>query len=44
MMINYDVVIKEKINSHNQNWTRIPGHKFRILKIGGSGSGKNCIT
>ena len=30
---------------HNRNWPHIPDHAYRILIIGGSGSGKtNFIT
>ena len=34
-MINFDNIIK-----HNPNWPQIPDHPYRILIIGGSGSGK----
>ena len=37
MMKNYDQSVK--IN-HNPNWPYIPDHPYRILIIGGSGSGK----
>ena len=37
-MINYDDVIKEKIKGYNPNWTRNPGHSYRILITGVSGS------
>ena len=37
MMKNYDQSLE--IN-HNQNWPYIPDHPYRILIIGGSGSGK----
>ena len=30
----------EKINVHSSNWPQIPDHSYRILIIGGSGSGK----
>ena len=33
-------VTKENIKEHNPNWTEIPGHPYRILIVGGSGSGK----
>ena len=36
-MKNYDQSVE--IN-HNPNWPNIPGHPYRILIIGGSGSGK----
>ena len=39
-MINFDDVVKEKIKEHNPNWPQIPDHPYRILIIGGSGSGK----
>ena len=39
-MINFDDVVKEKIKEHNSNLPQIPDHHYRILIIGGSGSGK----
>ena len=39
-MINFDDVIKEETKEHNRNWPEIPDHPYRILIIGGSGSGK----
>ena len=30
---------KEYINEHNSNWPQIPDHSYRLLTIGGSGSG-----
>ena len=36
-MKNYDESVR--IN-HNANWLYIPNHPFRILIVGGSGSGK----
>ena len=39
-MINYDQLIE--IN-HNLNWHYIPDHPYRILIIGGSGSGKTNV-
>ena len=39
-MINFDDVAKENIKEHNLNWPQIPNHLYRILRIGGSGSGK----
>ena len=38
-MINFDVTNKNKIE-HNSKWPSIPDHPYRILTIGGSGSGK----
>ena len=37
MMKNYDQSLE--IN-HNPNWPYIPHHRYRILIMGGSGSGK----
>ena len=39
-IINLDAVIKENIKVYNPNWVQIPDHPYRILIIGGSGSGK----
>ena len=39
-MINFDDVTKENKKEHNPNWPQIPDHSYRILIIGGSGSGK----
>ena len=39
-MINCDDVINENIKEYNPNWPQIPDHPYRILIIGGSGSGK----
>ena len=39
-MRNYDQSVK--IN-HNLNWPYIPDHPYRILIIGGSGSGKTNV-
>ena len=36
-MINFDDVTKENIKEHN---SQIPDHPYRILVLGGSGSGK----
>ena len=38
-MINFDNVTKEH-KKRNQNWPQIPDHPYRIIIIGGSGSGK----
>ena len=43
-MINYDDYTNENKIEHNSKWPHIPDHPYRILIIGGSGSGKNkCI-
>ena len=39
-MINLDDVVKENIKEHNPNWTQNPDNPYRILVIGGCGSGK----
>ena len=39
-MSNFDNVLKENIKERDQNWSQIPDHPYRILIIGGSGSGK----
>ena len=41
MMKNYDQSVE--IN-HNPSWPYIPYHAYRILIIGGSGSGKTSTT
>ena len=33
-------MIKGKIKKHNRNWLQISNHPYKILIIGGSGSGK----
>ena len=48
-MINLDNIINDNNNNHNEKWPYIPDHPYRILIIGGSGSGKvnkllNLIT
>ena len=39
-MINLDNIINENNEKHNKNLPHIPDHPYRILIIGGSGSGK----
>ena len=39
-MINYDYITKKNIKGFNLKQPRIPDHWYRILRIGGSGSGK----
>ena len=39
-MINFDDYTKENKSEHNLRWPYIPDHPYRILIIGGSGSGK----
>ena len=39
-MINFDDFTNENKRKHNPNWPYTPDHSYRILIIGGSGSGK----
>ena len=39
-MINFDVYTNENKIEHNSKWPYIPDHPYRILIMGGSGSGK----
>ena len=39
-MINFDDYVNENKIEHNKNWPYIPDHPYRILIVGGSGSGK----
>ena len=39
-MINVDEYINENKTKHNKNWPYIPDQPYRMLIIGGSGSGK----
>ena len=39
-MINFDNYTNENKTEHNLKWSYIPGHPYRILIVGGSGSGK----
>ena len=39
-MINFDDYVNENKTKHNSKWPYIPDHPYRILIIGGSGSGK----
>ena len=42
-MINFDNYNNENKTKHNKNWPYIPDHPYRILIIGGSGSGKTNL-
>ena len=42
-MINFDDIVSENKIAHNKNWPYIPHHPYRILIIGGSGSGKTNV-
>ena len=39
-MINLDSITNENNKKYNEKWQYIPDHTYRILIIGGSGSGK----
>ena len=39
-MINLDNIVNNNNEKHNEKWLYIPDHPYRILIIGGSGSGK----
>ena len=39
-MINLDSITNENNNEHNEKWPYIPDHPYRVIIIGGSGSGK----
>ena len=39
-MINLDKIVNNNNEEHNKKWPYIPDHPYRILIIGGSGSGK----
>ena len=39
-MFNFDYITKEVIKEHNPNWSEISDHPYKILILGGSGSGK----
>ena len=39
-MINLDSLTNENNKEHNEKWSYIPDHPYRIFIIGGSGSGK----
>ena len=42
-MINLDSITSENNKEHNQKWQYIPDHPYRILTIGGAGSGKTNL-
>ena len=39
-MINLDSITNENNKKHNEKWSYIPDHQYRIIIIGGSGSRK----
>ena len=42
-MVNFDDYINENKTEPNKNWPYVPDHPYRILIIGGSGSGKTNV-
>ena len=42
-MINLGSITNENKKKHKEKWPYIPDHQYRILIIGGSGSGKTSI-
>ena len=42
-MINFDDYVNENKTEHNENWPCIPDKPYRILIVGGSGSGKTKV-
>ena len=42
-MINFDDYVNDNKTEHNKNWPYTPDHPYRILIIGGSGSGKTNV-
>ena len=42
-MINFDNYVIENRTEHNRIWSYVPGHPYRILIIGGSGSGRTNL-
>ena len=41
--INFDYITKKDIKENNSKWPQIPDHPYRIIIVGGSGSGR-CIA
>ena len=39
-MINLDNIVNNNNEANNEKWPYVPDHPYRILIIGGSGSGK----
>ena len=42
-MINFDNYVNENKTKHNKNWPYTPDHLYRILIVGGTGSGKTNV-
>ena len=39
-MINFDEITAENTQKHNPHWPQILNHQYKIVIVGGSGSGK----
>ena len=39
-MFNLSSITNENNNKHNEKWPYIPDHPYKIITVGGSGSGK----
>ena len=42
-MINIDNIVNENNKEHNEKWSHIPDHPYKVLIIGGSGSEKTNV-
>ena len=42
-MINFGGYVNENKPEHNKNWPHTPDHPYRVLIVGGSGSGKTNV-
>ena len=42
-MINFDDYVNENKTKHNSKWLYIPDYPYRVLIVGGSGSGKTNV-
>ena len=42
-MVNIDNIVNENNKKHNEKWSHIPDHPYKILIIGGSGSEKTNV-
>ena len=42
-MLNFDSITNENNKDYNKKWPYIPDHSYRMLIIGGTGSGKTKV-